>query len=204
MTKILDYTQLTALAATDALVVVDRSDTGMDATGTTKYAEMNDVHGDTTPLPYTTKYDGSSGAGVQFNGSDTLHDYDESDAWTPTVVGVTSGEASYSSQTGAYSRIGNIVVCTFRVDFTKNTISGAVRIGGLPVTVRSSAAQPGVNWAFVDEITFADTLLGQPLSNGTEIILREMVSGAAPSNITDADLHASNTMTLMGSAIYLA
>lgn len=201
MTKITDLTQLTAAAATDKLAVVDVSDTGQAASGSTKHVDMNDIFGDTTPVPYDLKF--NSANGVNF-GNETLHNYVEAGSWTPTVVGATSGVGSYTTQSGRYTRIGDLFFCSFRVDFTKNTISGDVRVGGLPATASLGSVRCGVAWGLVDEITFTDMFAGDIVTATTYITLRDITQGGAVTNITDSDLHASNSMILAGSVFYHA
>jgi len=79
----------------------------------------------------------SADKGIQFSpydeaasspGSDsnTLDDYEEG-TWTPTIVGTgatggLNGTQSYHSSThGSYTKIGNLVHCSFRVDFDGST-----------------------------------------------------------------------------------
>jgi hypothetical protein len=66
--------------------------------------------------------------------ANTLDDYEEG-TWTPTVFGeTTAGTTSYTIQTGRYTKIGNLVTCIFRVDWTSATGTGYINIGGLPFT----------------------------------------------------------------------
>lgn len=125
--------------------------------------------------------------------------------WTPRVYGVTSGEATHSTQDGNYHRLGPLVFCEFRIEFTKNTVTGAVEIDGLPFTSANQQARPGVAWGVIDEISSADTLLGYVEPNLTSIRLVEHPhAGGAFTTIVDGNLHASNTMELSGSFWYTA
>lgn len=147
-------------------------------------------------------FDGTDAiTGINFGGS-TLNAYSERQTWTPTVIGATSGEASYTVQSGLYTRIGDMVMASFRMDFTKNTISGTVRIGGLPVTPDLGAVRCGVAWALVDEITFTDMLAADAIDNTGYLTLRNIISGGNVANLADTALHASNTMILAGSIFY--
>lgn len=198
MSKISDLAALTALASGDLLVGVDISDTP-PATGNTKKITAANLFGATTPVPYDLTF--NSANGVNF-GNDTLRFYVEG-SWTPTVIGATSGEASYTTQSGRYTRIGRLVHVAFRIVFTKNTVSGDVRIGGLPLTNSNvGASRPGVAFSEIDEITFGGMLLGQVTPNQTYITLMDATTGAAIANLTDSDLHASNSMILCGDAMY--
>jgi hypothetical protein len=82
-------------------------------------------------------------AGLCF-GSDSaaanaLDDYEEG-TFSPTIIGTTTaGTASYTVQTGAYTKIGRLVNFQFYIVWTGGTGTGDFRVGGLPFT---SSATP--------------------------------------------------------------
>lgn len=64
--------------------------------------------------------------------ANTLDDYEEG-TFTPTVVGnTTAGTATYSAQTGKYTKVGRLVTFNLRVTYTGGTGAGFLRIAGLP------------------------------------------------------------------------
>ncbi len=65
-----------------------------------------------------------------------LADYEEG-SWTPTV----NGTATYTTQTGVYTKIGNIVHASFKIDCSGGAGAGQT-ITGLPFS-----ADPGDQWA---------------------------------------------------------
>lgn len=72
---------------------------------------------------------------VASSDANTLDDYEEG-VWTP-VLGGTGGQTgqAYSVQVGAYIKIGKLVFVQGRVVLsTKGTITGTLRISGLPFT----------------------------------------------------------------------
>jgi hypothetical protein len=94
----------------------------------------------------------ANGVGITFpatqsasTDANTLDDYEEGD-WTPTVGAEISNPTgvSYSTRSGSYTKIGNVVYIRFRVNFsfTGGTGSGALEIGGLPFTSRTGISQP--------------------------------------------------------------
>jgi hypothetical protein len=92
-----------------------------------------------TNMTLTTPNIGAATAtSINFGGS-TLSTYAQSTSWTPAIDFATHGDlsVSYGSQSGTYSRIGNIVVASFSVTFTPTytTASGLLHITGLPFTV---------------------------------------------------------------------
>jgi hypothetical protein len=73
---------------------------------------------------------------VEKAGSGTLDWYEEG-LWTPVLTAVVPGTlaATYTSQGGAFTRIGRQVTATFRIGlntFTLGTASGLATISGLP------------------------------------------------------------------------
>jgi len=108
----------------------------------------------TTPIVATTMGVGgatpaSSGSGITFpatqsasTDANTLDDYEEG-TWTPTVIGTsTAGTASYSSQTGKYTKVGNLVTIACNVTWNSATGTGAMLIAGFPFTTSN---QNGIN-----------------------------------------------------------
>jgi len=83
----------------------------------------------------------TSGAGITFpatqsasTDANTLDDYEEG-TFTPTIRGSTIvGTASYSRQSGIYTKIGNRVFFTIALSWSSGTGTGVLAIGGLPFT----------------------------------------------------------------------
>jgi hypothetical protein len=76
--------------------------------------------------------------GLKF-GADTaaanaLDDYEEG-TWAPTIIGGTSGTATYSGSEGHYTKIGRQVVVTWFITFQKNTIVGDVTLSSFPFNI---------------------------------------------------------------------
>jgi hypothetical protein len=67
----------------------------------------------------------------------TLDDYREL-TFTPTVIGSnTIGTASYSKQTGVYTKIGNLVQFSIVIQWSAFTGLGTLQITGLPFTIQN-------------------------------------------------------------------
>jgi hypothetical protein len=137
-----------------------------------------------------------SGIGVQFpatqsasSNANTLDDYEEG-TWTPTIVAAGgSGSPTYSSNTGFYTKIGNTVVATAFIAFTKNTLSGGVlQSGGLPFAANATAIYPQAACYIT-----AGSLITNPLcqvgagSSASDILKSSVVTGAVGS-VSIADL----------------
>jgi len=129
---------------------------------------------------------GTSGKGIDFSAtahaagmtSELFDDY-EVGTFTPTVVGsTTAGTATYTNQTGRYTKIGNRVVISIALDYSLHTGTGDMRISGLPY---SSAANDVVAM-FASSLTFTGTHL-QPFTNTTQILLSQTSSTLSDSYI---------------------
>jgi hypothetical protein len=100
----------------------------------------------------------TSGAGITFpaaqsasSNANTLDDYEEG-TWTPTFGGQ-SGQSgqTYSSQTGRYTKVGNVVTATFELTLSnKGSITGIPMIKGLPFAAGGDESKYGPVMYFVD------------------------------------------------------
>jgi hypothetical protein len=90
------------------------------------------------------RMEGSTG-GIQFGGdtaaANALNDYEEG-TWTPTLSGA-GGDATYLSgyRNGWYTKIGRVVNIAWFISFSKNTLSGTLRLTNLPFALLNG---PGV------------------------------------------------------------
>lgn len=90
----------------------------------------------------------ASGAGISFpatqsasTDANTLDDYEEG-TFTPTLTN-TSGSLSYATQAGKYTKIGNIVVCVFWIQWSSGSLSGSTTyMSGLPFNSASGNQRP--------------------------------------------------------------
>ena len=89
----------------------------------------------------------ASGSGITFpatqsasTDANTLDDYEEG-TFSPVVQGSSNaGTATYSTQVGQYTKIGNRVFYNLRIFYTGGTGTGDIRVGGLPFTSNSTQA----------------------------------------------------------------
>ena len=124
-----------------------------------------------------------NGRGIDFsatgNGSGTmtselLDDYEEG-TWTPTIVAKSTNFTSvtYGTQNGTYTKVGNLVTLTGRLDVDATSGgSGALCIGGLPYS--SSTAMGGtlgyISGVNYDSATYNQLGLYLPVGGGDKII----------------------------------
>ena len=122
----------------------------------TKVAEINVLTGDDTTnkdnadITFETASAGTTGerlrilstGGITFGGdtaaANALYDYEEGD-WTPSL---SLGSPTYSTQVGKYTKIGELVLCSFYLDYS-NGADSSQRIAGLPFA--PDTTREGVN-----------------------------------------------------------
>ena len=146
MAIVLDGTTGLAGAATGALNGTLGATTPSTVAATTVVASSTIKGASTIAVGNATP--SASGAGITFpatqsasTDANTLDDYEEG-TWTPVVVGSTSGTVTaYSSRSGNYTKIGNVVTCNVQVDISNSTgCVGNVRVNGLPFAMASYAS----------------------------------------------------------------
>lgn len=73
---------------------------------------------------------------ITLSGGSALSSFVNWTSWTPTVVGgTTAGATTYTTQSGQYMRIGNVVIAQWIVSYSAATGTGDIVIGGLPLTI---------------------------------------------------------------------
>jgi len=113
---------------------------------------------------------GTAGKGIDFSAtpgtgtSELFNDYEEG-TFTPTIFGSsTAGTATYAFQIGRYTKIGNTVFATLRLEWSGHTGTGSMLFGGLPFTsVNASLVFPVSFWN--GNITVSPLSVLQPFVN---------------------------------------
>ena len=148
----------------------------------------------------------NTGAGSSSTSSSHLLDDYEEGTWTPGYAGSSSaGSYTFTTQAGAYTKIGNRVTVDFKLlnIVTGSVGSGNVQIRGLPFTVQNTVdlnAQGSVRFS---QYNVADSTIGislQPSGNNshcTIILTRDNTSNISL-NVSDkqtdgADIYGSVT-----------
>lgn len=122
---------------------------------------------------------GASTGGIQFNGdtaaANALDDYEEG-SFTPTVVGTsTAGTGTYTTQSGSYTKIGNVVVFRLALTWTAHTGTGNIQVDGLPFT--ASAFTPVT--ILSSNLTYSNDLVARITGATSSIEIASQASGAA-------------------------
>jgi hypothetical protein len=146
-------------------------------------------------------------SGGSVNGAVT----ESSGTWTPSFTFATPGDlsVSYSSRSGTYHKVGDLVFANFVIvtsAFTHTSASGQAQITGLPFTsssVTGNEASGTVTWAGITKTNYTQVITR--LSAGGDLItLRIMGSGQTNDNVDVADMPTGGTVVLVGSINYRA
>jgi len=112
----------------------------------------------------------------------TSMNYYETGTFTPTVLGSsTAGTATYPTQSGRYTRLGDRVLFDIELSYNTGTGTGNLQIDGLPFTTNGS--KPSILSVSTSNLTYSDTLVASTLTNTTKIALYSMVSAGASSAV---------------------
>jgi hypothetical protein len=137
----------------------------------------------------------ATGTGIAFpatqsasSDANTLDDYEEG-TFTATITGsTTAGTASYTAQTGYYTKIGNTVAISLYIDWSSGTGTGGLRISGFPFTSASSRYQSITIGQFENVIkTVATTVVAQMNPNATLITFVEIPTGGGVNSSVSYD-----------------
>lgn len=138
-------------------------------------------------------------AGIKFAGGTKLSNYEEG-TFTPTLGGTTAGTATYSTQVGNYTRIGNRLFFDIRIVVASLTgSSGSLRIGGLPYTIGTGNGN-GAAIGYYNNSNLGSNfgIVAHPSSGNTYIVLSKTSATGAPA-LLQADISASFEMRVGGS-----
>jgi len=121
----------------------------------------------------------TSGIGVQFpatqsasSDANTLDDYEEG-TWTPDL----GGNTTYTTQTGTYTKIGNLVFCTCQLTVNVHGTGASASIAGLPFT-NANNSQLGASVGYFDSIA-TNVVFLTGYVNTTNIVLTSLTAAGA-------------------------
>jgi hypothetical protein len=142
---------------------------------------------------------GAAGQGIDFSinpsaagmTSELLNDYEEG-TWTPSVSGNGGGDSGqvYATQTGYYTKVGNVVTCYFKIVLsTKGTMNGgAAGITGIPYTAKSNS--------------LAFTVITNSLVDGTRLTFCFDGAGTGFNYLPFSPANINDTSSFEGSVTY--
>ena len=136
----------------------------------------------------------TAGNGILLGGAATanrLDDYEEG-TWTP-ATNQTAG--TYLTQTGYFTKIGNVVHVSGRVNVTGSSFSASPHITNLPFTVVNNETRAPATCSATGGITFNNYLTGEPYLNTTVMYLEKHTSGGNRGDVVAGDVAAAYGFT---------
>lgn len=171
-------------------------------TGVTTSTGTGSVVLSNSPTLVTPTIGAALATSINFGGS-TLSTY-VTGTFTPVLAfGGASVGITYGTQTGVYTRIGNIVHFQIRIILTsKGSSTGNATITGLPVTINASYS--GSASTVSQNVNFLSTsnIIAFLTAGGTSVSLQNQLNNNPLTNYTDTQL--SNTTDIMITGSYLA
>jgi|688.fasta_scaffold357861_2 hypothetical protein len=158
---------------------------------------------------------GTAGKGIDFSAdpsapgmtSELLDDYEEG-TWSP-IYQTTGGSFTYDIQTGSYTKIGNVVYCSFRLSTSATTPgTGDVLLAGLPFTQSGSGDSRG-SFGIGDSRNFGgDTptgLVTERIGTTAVTITYRTAANGAITNLDASDLSTTGSFKnlIAGSFFYI-
>jgi hypothetical protein len=125
----------------------------------------------------------------------TLDDYEEG-TFSPLIEGTaTAGAATYTTQDGFYTKIGNLVTVNIKMVWTAHTGTGSLIIRGLPFTVRKTDAQGSI-YGDAIVLTANNYIAAIASKDTTTILIRQTPTGTIASNVVAMDTAATMTVNV--------
>lgn len=130
----------------------------------------------------------------------------ETGSWTPTLYGgTTAGSPTYAASAGRYVLVGDVAYISFRVQISaKGGMTGQVRIGGLPFTVKNALeARSGVNLGFTNNHNLPAGTIGIGsliLNNTTDVSFYRQTLTSGSASLIDTEIN--DDFTVYGSGFY--
>lgn len=123
-------------------------------------------------------------------------DWYEEGTFTPALAfGGGSTGITYSSRTGAFTRIGNVVHFTFFIGLTaKGSSTGVATVGTLPYTSGSAIAVAAMN---ARNITISSSVVATIAANATSVGFIDAIGGGVVS-VDDTDFSDTTQITVTG------
>jgi len=162
-------------------------------------AQLNDIRTGGSFLADTVG--GGLAFGTSVVAANTLDDYEEG-SWTPVLTDGSAGSPTHVIQTGSYVKVGKLVTVKARLSISaKGSLSGQLRITGLPFTSDSAANTQGcisIGFANGMVITAGESVSGYIINNTTTILLRLWDATQGNTGLDTTEIGATFDMMFVG------
>ena len=130
--------------------------------------------------------------------ANTLDDYEEG-TWTPSV----GGNATYTRQSGFYTKIGRQVVAMFDIEISTIGTGSQSIISGLPFTSAPAGSPQGIvaPISYWTNLTTAISWFAWRVDEGTTILRNAYTTSAATSAVANGNI-LQNGSRVIGTATY--
>jgi len=129
---------------------------------------------------------GNTGGGVALNNaantSPTVLDWYEEGTFTPTLTGI--GTPTYTTQSGSYTRIGNVVHFNITLNWTDGTNGAGITVASLPFTAAGANTPVSVSVNYLGNASFTWTGVVKAYVSGGTANIALVVESSGASNGT--------------------
>lgn len=134
---------------------------------------------------------------ITFGSGTALNTYTGPTSWKPVVAfGGSSSGITYTTQSGSYSQIGNIVFFTCLVTLSsKGAQTGTATLGGFP---SSPAGVTTVPIGRFDNITFTGALCVEALATSSTLTFIQSASGGGASVLNNTNFTNTSEFSITG------
>lgn len=127
---------------------------------------------------------GNTGGGVALNNaantSPTVLDWYEEGTFTPTLTGI--GSPTYTTQSGSYTRIGNVVHFNITLNWTGGTNGAAITVASLPFTAAGVNTPVSISVNYLGNASFTWTGAVKAYVSGGTTNISPVVESSGASN----------------------
>ncbi len=143
----------------------------------------------------------STTTGLTFDGTNFLKNYVEAGSWTPAITfGGGSTGITYTSRSGEYTRVGNMIFFAFNIIMSaKGSSTGIAAVSGLPVASAGTNAFMLVGYTLNITLAVGSSYVSMSPSASVLNLFIEALTGGV-SNLTDVQFAA--TTQLQGNGFY--
>lgn len=127
---------------------------------------------------------GNTGGGVALNNaanaSPTVLDWYEEGTFTPTLTGI--GSPTYTTQSGSYTRIGNVVHFNITLNWTGGTNGASITVASLPFTAAGVNTPVNISVNYLGNASFTWTGAVKAYVSGGTTFISPVVESSGASN----------------------
>jgi hypothetical protein len=131
--------------------------------------------------------------------------YQQTGSWTPVLTAAGGGSFT-GTQTGTYTKIGNLVYISLNISLSANSGTGNLSIAGLPFTANANdnAQAFTANYGRISLTSGYNTLGGQVGASTNSITLFQVGSGSTTSTVSVTASELQSTAYIVMSGVYQA